>query len=102
MNRINRWLSLLVAITALGGAQITLAIEADTQTGSQESNESYLSVDLISWDGQTLRTEGGDFVIDSSVEVLDERTLDSHGNLPEKAHVELSFENGTLRRVVLF
>ena len=103
MNTINKWLSLLAAITVLGGAAISAhAIEADTDVPPHPGKYSYISVDLISFDGQTLKTEAGDFLIDSSVQVTDHRVPDENGNLPAKAHVELTMDNGTLREVAIF
>jgi hypothetical protein len=103
MNRINKWLSLLVTITALGGAAISAhAIEADTVLPPNPGKYSYISVDLISFDGLTLKTEAGDFLIDSSVKVTDHRVPDETGKLPEKAHVELTMDSGTLREVAIF
>jgi hypothetical protein len=103
MNKIRKWLSLLVTITALGGAAISAqAIEPDVNVPASPDKYSYLSTELLSFDGQTLETEAGSFLVDSAVKVTDHRVLDENGNLPKQARVELSLEDGALREVVIF
>jgi len=103
MNRISKWFSILVTVTALGGAAITAqAIEPDVDVQGDADAYSYLSTEMLGFDGQTLNTEAGSFLVDSSVKVTDHRIPDESGRLPDDARVQLAMEDGVLREVVIY
>ena len=103
MNRISKWFSILVTVTALGGAALTAqAIEPDVDVPFKANEYSYLSTEMLSFDGMTLNTEAGSFLVDSAVEVTDHRVADENGGLPDEAHVQLAMENGILREVEIY
>lgn len=102
MKSTKKWLLLITGIIALGGMGLAGAIELDAEQDANPDAQSYVSAQFIGLEDSILRTDAGDYEIGPNVTIEDRRT-GSHGpGAGMDTRVDLVFENGVLRKVVIY